>query len=338
MIEASHFDFNTAYASVDRHQLQDFEPYIYRTRDMGKTWQLITEGLPAGGLRPRDQGRPGAAGPALRRHGARRLRVVRRRRPLAVAAAQPAGHLGAGLRDLRRRSDRRARMAAASGSSTTSRRSVRPTIVAPQRRRVPVQAGGRVLVNQPATTARRCRRTSPRRRTRPTGSSIDYYLGRRRQRTGDAGDPRRQRQVVRTFSSAPSTERRRGGAAAAEAESRTRRHSGGRRPSRSPRRLGCTAWPGSAGAASGAPTKARPQAPTPPGSRSAGRARPRLSRSNPIREAEGGRGGMGRDGEGWGGLGRAAPPYPPRPSPSIIETATPCRRSGGLTLSRQGAP
>jgi hypothetical protein len=47
-IEASHFDFNTAYASVDRHQLQDFEPYVYRTRDMGKTWQKITNGLPAG--------------------------------------------------------------------------------------------------------------------------------------------------------------------------------------------------------------------------------------------------------------------------------------------------
>ena len=47
-IEASHFDAGTAYASVDRHQLQDFEPYVYRTRDMGKTWQKITSGLPAG--------------------------------------------------------------------------------------------------------------------------------------------------------------------------------------------------------------------------------------------------------------------------------------------------
>jgi hypothetical protein len=47
-IQASHTDPNTAYASVDRHQLQDFEPYIYRTRDMGKTWQKITTGLPAG--------------------------------------------------------------------------------------------------------------------------------------------------------------------------------------------------------------------------------------------------------------------------------------------------
>ena len=48
MIDASHFDANSAYASVDRHQLQDFEPYIYRTRDMGKSWQRITNGLPAG--------------------------------------------------------------------------------------------------------------------------------------------------------------------------------------------------------------------------------------------------------------------------------------------------
>ena len=48
MLEASHFDVSAAYASVDRHQLQDFEPYIYRTRDRGKSWQKITTGLPAG--------------------------------------------------------------------------------------------------------------------------------------------------------------------------------------------------------------------------------------------------------------------------------------------------
>jgi hypothetical protein len=48
MIEASHYDPSSAYASVDRHQLQDFDPYIYRTRDMGKTWKKITNGLPAG--------------------------------------------------------------------------------------------------------------------------------------------------------------------------------------------------------------------------------------------------------------------------------------------------
>ncbi len=48
MIEASHFDFNTAYASVDRHQLGDFEPYVYRTRDRGLSWERITTGLPSG--------------------------------------------------------------------------------------------------------------------------------------------------------------------------------------------------------------------------------------------------------------------------------------------------
>jgi photosystem II stability/assembly factor-like uncharacterized protein len=47
-IEGSHADRNVAYASVDRHQLSDFNPYIYRTRDLGKTWQPITRGLPSG--------------------------------------------------------------------------------------------------------------------------------------------------------------------------------------------------------------------------------------------------------------------------------------------------
>src|SRR4051812_1726995 len=48
MLEASHFDANEAYAAVDRHRLEDNEPYVYRTRDAGKTWQKITNGLPAG--------------------------------------------------------------------------------------------------------------------------------------------------------------------------------------------------------------------------------------------------------------------------------------------------
>ncbi len=48
MIEASHFHVNEAYAAVERHQLADYEPHIYRTRDSGKTWTEITRGLPAG--------------------------------------------------------------------------------------------------------------------------------------------------------------------------------------------------------------------------------------------------------------------------------------------------
>ena len=45
-ISASHFDEQTAYASVSRFRINDMHPYIYRTRDGGKSWQLITNGLP----------------------------------------------------------------------------------------------------------------------------------------------------------------------------------------------------------------------------------------------------------------------------------------------------
>ncbi|MEA2174740.1 MAG: hypothetical protein QOD00_2332, partial [Blastocatellia bacterium] len=48
MMDASHFDVDEAYAAVDRHRLEDNEPYVYRTRDAGKTWQRITKGLPGG--------------------------------------------------------------------------------------------------------------------------------------------------------------------------------------------------------------------------------------------------------------------------------------------------
>lgn len=45
MIEASHFDAGTAYVAVDRHRLNDQRPYIYRTRDNGKNWQLVAMGI-----------------------------------------------------------------------------------------------------------------------------------------------------------------------------------------------------------------------------------------------------------------------------------------------------
>jgi photosystem II stability/assembly factor-like uncharacterized protein len=49
-IDASHFDPATAYISVDRHRMEDYKPYIYRTRDYGKTWTLIADGLPEPGF------------------------------------------------------------------------------------------------------------------------------------------------------------------------------------------------------------------------------------------------------------------------------------------------
>ncbi len=45
LIEASPHDADTAWAAVTRYKMDDFEPYIYRTRDRGKTWDLIVDGI-----------------------------------------------------------------------------------------------------------------------------------------------------------------------------------------------------------------------------------------------------------------------------------------------------
>jgi len=47
-IEASHSDAGTAYAAVDRHRLDDYQAYLYRTRDFGKSWQRVSNGIPEG--------------------------------------------------------------------------------------------------------------------------------------------------------------------------------------------------------------------------------------------------------------------------------------------------
>jgi photosystem II stability/assembly factor-like uncharacterized protein len=46
LVEASHFDTNTAYAAINRFRLDDLRPHIYRTHDGGKTWQKIAGGIP----------------------------------------------------------------------------------------------------------------------------------------------------------------------------------------------------------------------------------------------------------------------------------------------------
>ena len=46
-IAASPRDREVAYVAVDRHRLDDFHPYIYRTRDGGRHWTAITQGIPA---------------------------------------------------------------------------------------------------------------------------------------------------------------------------------------------------------------------------------------------------------------------------------------------------
>jgi len=49
-IAPSSFDAGTAYLSVDYHLVDDRDPYVYKTTDFGKTWKLISGGLPKGAL------------------------------------------------------------------------------------------------------------------------------------------------------------------------------------------------------------------------------------------------------------------------------------------------
>lgn len=47
-IDVSRFDAEVAYVAVDRHRLEDFRPYVYRTRDGGQHWQALSNGIPDG--------------------------------------------------------------------------------------------------------------------------------------------------------------------------------------------------------------------------------------------------------------------------------------------------
>ena len=48
IIEASHFDANTAYAAINTLRLDEMKPHILRTHDGGKTWTEIVNGIPDG--------------------------------------------------------------------------------------------------------------------------------------------------------------------------------------------------------------------------------------------------------------------------------------------------
>jgi photosystem II stability/assembly factor-like uncharacterized protein len=47
-IEPSHFDAAEAYAVLGLFRVGDYTPYVFRTRDSGKSWTRITNGLPTG--------------------------------------------------------------------------------------------------------------------------------------------------------------------------------------------------------------------------------------------------------------------------------------------------
>ncbi|MCB0672352.1 MAG: hypothetical protein KDC59_10470 [Saprospiraceae bacterium] len=45
-VEPSHHQAGTCYVTVDNHRNDDMQPYVYRTRDFGKTWENLSAGLP----------------------------------------------------------------------------------------------------------------------------------------------------------------------------------------------------------------------------------------------------------------------------------------------------
>jgi photosystem II stability/assembly factor-like uncharacterized protein len=45
-VEPSHYDTATAYVAVDGHQMNNRDPWIYKTTDYGRTWKLIVGGIP----------------------------------------------------------------------------------------------------------------------------------------------------------------------------------------------------------------------------------------------------------------------------------------------------
>jgi photosystem II stability/assembly factor-like uncharacterized protein len=46
-IEPSPFDAGTAYVAATRYKLDDYQPYLYVTRDFGESWQRLNNGIPA---------------------------------------------------------------------------------------------------------------------------------------------------------------------------------------------------------------------------------------------------------------------------------------------------
>lgn len=49
-IEASRWSEGKAYVTVDFHEVGNFQPFVYRTTDFGKTWKKITKGIQPGNL------------------------------------------------------------------------------------------------------------------------------------------------------------------------------------------------------------------------------------------------------------------------------------------------
>jgi photosystem II stability/assembly factor-like uncharacterized protein len=48
ILDAGHFDADTAFAAINTLRLDDLRPHIYRTHDGGKSWSAIANGIPDG--------------------------------------------------------------------------------------------------------------------------------------------------------------------------------------------------------------------------------------------------------------------------------------------------
>ena len=49
-IEASRWSEGKAYLTIDLHEVGNFQPFVYKTDNFGKTWKKITKGIGAGNL------------------------------------------------------------------------------------------------------------------------------------------------------------------------------------------------------------------------------------------------------------------------------------------------
>ncbi len=190
-IQPSHFDAATAYAAVSLQLMGDYNAYVYKTTDYGKTWNAHQRLHPQVGeqLRQDDRGGSRPQGHALSRHRKCPLCQLGRRRPLDPPAQQSAAGprlLGHHPADVQRSRPRHLRPWRA-GSSTTSRRSGTTT---PRGRRMSISSSParRTASAAPTTSGRSSPLRMSRARTRRT-APISTSGSSHRRRTSRSRSP-----------------------------------------------------------------------------------------------------------------------------------------------------
>jgi len=174
MLEASHFDANEAYAAVDRHRLTDNEPYVFRTKDgAGRGRRSPAACRPAYTCRRSRKIRSGAS--AGGRHRVGRVRVVQRRRRLAVAAAESAADLHARPRVSRQRSDRRHAWARVLGARRHQRAAAGDPDIAERNAHL-FKPADAIIIPPNTDDGTPTQKDEPAAENPPTGAILDYYL------------------------------------------------------------------------------------------------------------------------------------------------------------------